>query len=137
MTAEMHLLFELSPLSFFIFAISEQSLLQYTQLVDRNARYLRRTPDFEEKTFFGQLGRILFLELTPAPKLHLAEPTTIILAVIREVKAKLRDGLYYYEEFGADEVVDLETIQCVVGRVQDRGKWAIIDRSDSMANNAD
>jgi hypothetical protein len=133
----MRLSFELSPLSFHIFAISEQSLLQYTQFVDRNARYMRRTPDFEEQNFFGQLGRILLLELPPAPKLRLAEPTTIILAVIREVKAKLRDGIYYYEEFGVDEVVDLETIQCVVGRIQDRGKWAIIDRSDSMANNVD
>ena len=47
------------------------------------------------------------------------------------------DDIYYYEEFGADEVVDLETIQCVVGRIKDRGKWALIDRSDRVANNAD
>ena len=50
------------------------------------------------------------------------------------------DGIYYYEEFSVDEVVDLETIQCVVGRIKDRGKWALIDRrlrGDSMANNAD
>ena len=117
--------------------MSEYSLLQYTQLVDRNARRLRKTPDFEEQIFFGQLGRILVLELPMAPKLHLTEPTTVIVAVIREVKAKLIDGIYYYEEFGVDEVVDLETIQCVVGRIKDRGKWALIDRSDSMANNAD
>ena len=72
-----------------------------------------------------------------APKLNLAEPTTIIVAVIREVKAKLTDGIYYYKEFGVDEVVDLETIQCVVRRIEDRGKWALIDWSDSVANNAD
>jgi hypothetical protein len=133
----MHLLFELSTLSPFIFAMSEHSLLQYTQFVDRNVRHMRKTPDFEEQNFFGQLGRILVLELPSAPKLHLAEPTTVIVAVIREVKAKLMDGIYYYKEFGADEVVDLETIQCVVGRIKDRGKWALIDRSDSVANNAD
>ena len=47
------------------------------------------------------------------------------------------DGIYYYEEFGVDEVVDLEKVQCVVGRIKDRGKWALIDQSNSMANNAD
>lgn len=119
----------------FIFHLFKQSLLQYTQLVDRHARHMRRTPDFEEQDFFGQLGRILILELPSARKLHLAEPTTIIVAVIREVKAKLKDGIYYYKEFGADEVVDLETIQCVVGRIQDRGQWALIDRSNSVAIN--
>jgi hypothetical protein len=117
--------------------MSEHSLLQYTQFVDRNARHLKKAPDFEERNFFGQLGRILVLELPMAQKLHLTEPTTVIVAVIREVKAKLIDGIYYYEEFGADEVVDLETIQCVVGRIKDRGKWALIDRSDRVANNAD
>ena len=69
------------------------SLLQYTQFVDQNIRHRRKTPDFEEQIFFGQLGRILILELPSAPKLHLAEPTTIIVAVILEVKAKLMDGI--------------------------------------------
>jgi hypothetical protein len=98
---------------------------------------MNRTPEFEEQNFFGQLGRIIVLNLPSTQKFHLAKPTTIIVAVIRAVKAKLTDGIYYYKEFGVDEVVDLETIQCVVGRIQDRGRWALIDRSDSMANNAD
>ena len=98
---------------------------------------MRKTPDFEEQNFFGQLGCILILELPSAQKLHLAKPTMVIVAVIWEVKAKLKDGIYYYKEFGLDEVVDLETIQCVVGRIQDRGEWALIDQSDSVAINAD
>ena len=47
------------------------------------------------------------------------------------------NGIYYYEELSVDEVVDLEKVQCVVGRIKDRGKWALIDWSNSMANNAD
>ena len=117
--------------------MSEHYLLQYTQFVDRNAHHLKKAPDFEEQNFFGQLSHILVLELPTAQKLHLTEPTTVIVAVIREVKAKLMDGIYYYKEFGADEVVDLETVQCVVGRIKDRGKWALIDWSNSVANNAD
>ena len=132
----MHPLFKLRSCSPFLFAKSD-ILLQYTQFVDRNIRHRRKTPDFKENFFFGQLGRILVLDLPSASKLHLAEPTTIIVAVIREVKAKLMNGIYYYKEFGVDEVVDLETIQCVVGRIKDRGQWALIDRSDSVANNAD
>lgn len=84
------------------------------------------------QNFFGQLNRIFLVELPSAQQLNLDRPTTVILALIREVKATLRNGIYYYKNFGADEVVDLSTLQCVVGRVQDRDEWAIIDRSDNV-----
>jgi hypothetical protein len=84
------------------------------------------------QNFFGQLNRILLLELPSAQRLDLDEPTTVIVAVIREAKATLRNGIYYYENTGAEEVVDLSTLQCVVGRVRDRDEWAIIDRSDNV-----
>lgn len=113
------------------------TLLQYTLYVDRHARHKRISSDFEEKTFFGQLHRILVLELPATPRLDLAEPTTVILALIQEVKAMLRDGIYTYKEFVAEEVVDLKTVQCVVGRVKDRGVWSIVDRSDNVVAQVD
>ena len=61
----------------------------------------------------------------------------VILALIQEVKATLRNGIYYYKRFGADEVMDLSTLQCVVRRVQDRDEWAIIDRSDNVDTQMD
>ena len=109
-----------------------KSLLQYTQLVDQHARRRRKTPEFESQNFFGQLKRILVLELPSAQQLNLDEPTTVILALIQEVKATLRNGIYYYKDFGVEEVVDLSNVQCVVGRIWDRNEWAIIDRSDNM-----
>ena len=54
---------------------------------DENSKWAESA---EEGFFFGQLSRVLLLELPLAPKLDLAEPTTLILAVIWEVKAKLR-----------------------------------------------
>lgn len=54
------------------------------------------------------------------------------MALIREVKTTLKNGIYYYKDFGVEEVVDLSALQCVVGRVQERGEWAIIDRSDNV-----
>ena len=56
----------------------------------------------------------------------------VIVALIWEVKATLRNGIYYYKDFGVDEVVDLSTLQCVVGRIQDIDEWAIVNQSDSV-----
>ena len=84
------------------------------------------------QNFFGQLNCILLFELPSAQQLDLDRPTMVILALIWEVKATLRNGIYYYKIFGIDEVVNLETLQCVVRRIQDRDEWAIIDQSDNV-----
>ena len=84
------------------------------------------------QNFFGQLNCILLLDLPSAQQLDLDRPTMVILALIWEVKATLRNGIYYYKIFGIDEVVNLETLQCVVRRIQDRDEWAIIDQSDNV-----
>ena len=118
MTAMMHPLFELS-LAFFIRTLTECCFIQYTQLVDQYTRQKRRIPEFKLQNFFGQLQHILVLELPSTPQLKLAMPTTIILAWIKNVKATLTDNIYYYKGSGVDEVVDLTTVQCVVGRVWD------------------
>jgi hypothetical protein len=132
----MHLLFELS-LAFSYMQLPEPYFIQYTQLVDRYAHQKGRTPEFELQIFFGQLQRILVLELPSTARLNLATPTTIILALIKNVKATLTDNIYRYKEFGTNEVVDLTTVQCVVGRIWDRDEWCIVDRSDNMAIQVD
>jgi hypothetical protein len=35
---------------------------------------------------------------------------------------------------GALDPVDIKSIQCVVGRVEDRGKWGLVDRSGPLAH---
>ena len=132
-TARMHPLFEW-VLPCFCICSFWAPLLQYTQLVDWHAHNHRKTPEFELQNFFGQLCCILLLELLSAPWLKLDKPTTVILALIWEVKATLRESIYYYKKFGIEEVVDMKTVQCVVGRVKDRGEWAIIDQSDSTVD---
>ena len=119
-------------LAFFYMCYFWASLPQYTQLVDQHAHHPRKTPDFELQNFFGQLNRILLLELPSARRLDLDRPTMVILVLILEVKATFRNGIYYYKNFGVDEVVNLETLQCVVRRIQDRDEWAIIDWSDNV-----
>jgi hypothetical protein len=62
-------------------------------------------------------------------------PNQWIYAVMRSVKIDEVDtyGINYYQEMGPLEVVDINTIQCVVGRIQDRKRWAIVDRSGFLA----
>ena len=72
-----------------------------------------------------------------AHQLNLEKPKMTILAVIQSVKATLRNDIYYYKELRVEEVVDLSMVQCVVGRIWDRGKWAIVDCSDNMTIQVD
>lgn len=104
-------------------------------LVDRNARNRRMTPEFHPESFFGQLQRIFVVRLPATPDLDLVEPTTLILALIRQCDIVAHNSLdmHYYKKLTYTEVVDMGSVQCVVGRIYDRGCWVILDRSGSMA----
>jgi hypothetical protein len=120
--------------------------LQYQLLVDIYAHAKRKEPQFELRKFFGQLLRVFVVDI-PAELQGVEgaeeldeedanlQPTQWIYAVIRSVKISETDGfdIDYYEEMGEIEIVDLEMVQCVVGRIRDRNRWAIIDRSRSSA----
>jgi len=90
---------------------------------------------FDRQNFYGQLLRIFVLTLPTNDILRTNKETTLCLAAIRSVKPDSQNmlGMQYYKQDGPIEVVDLNCIQCVVGRIQDRGKWAIIDRSGAFA----
>lgn len=49
------------------------------------------------------------------------------------MRRHILDINYYRQASGQIQVIDLACVQCVVGRVLSRGRWAIIDRSGSMA----
>jgi hypothetical protein len=67
-------------------------------------------------------------------------PEDICLAIIRQVKLEtpnthVSPEIPAYLRDGQLEVVDLKSVQCVVGRVKDhRGLWALIDRSGPLAH---
>lgn len=68
-----------------------------------------------------------------AEDLSLAEPDTVILASILKCNILERPtnplGMKYYQMMGETDVVDIGTIQCLVGHIFDHGYWTIIDRS--------
>jgi hypothetical protein len=59
---------------------------------------------------------------------------TLLLALIREAPFKVEEShqyrvVSYQGELGSGEVVDAQTIQCVVGRALDGIRYWIVDRS--------
>lgn len=62
----------------------------------------------------------------------------IVFAAVRAcdlIETPRANGLdiHYYDKEGQLDIVDLTTIQCVVGRVRDRNRWTLIDRSGQLA----
>jgi hypothetical protein len=109
-------------------------------LVDVFERQKRRKPKFELQTFYGQLQHVFVINFSPLDlDLNLDDDSmTVILAAIRTCEldggvTPLSLDIHYYSRTGALHFVDVTNIQCLVGRVKDGNKWAIIDRSGSLA----
>ncbi|KAJ6561862.1 hypothetical protein B0H19DRAFT_943186, partial [Mycena capillaripes] len=115
--------------------------VRYQMLVDKNEKYKNKSVELELQSFFGQLTHIYRIHLPdPSPELQTKKPTTYILAAIRSCVLKPDDreladlDIHYYTNQGALDVVDITTVQALVGRVKDSAKsWAIIDRSGDLA----
>ena len=86
-------------------------------------------------TFFGELQRIVKIDVKASPDLNLKEPQTLFYAIVKQCNVeRTRDGFWEYQKLGGLEAIDLGLVQCVIGRIFDRGKWVIIDRSGERAH---
>jgi hypothetical protein len=99
--------------------------------VDKYIRQRHREPEFEKKTYFGQLQNIFTVQLPVIIPLKLTEPSIVFLAAIKPcvVEAFNSLGMQYYSKLGQLVVVDVACLRCVVGRVKVGRLWAIIDRT--------
>jgi len=89
----------------------------------------------EVRTYFGELQQIFSIKVPQSSQLHLDEPETLFLAAVKECDVCFsEDGFWEFSTARKLVVVDLGTIQCVVGRIYDQGKWIIIDRSGDLAH---
>ena len=116
-----------------LFLISPTSL-KYECLVDRNAAN-KEPEDLIPQTFFGELQRVVQLNLPQSLEIHQPRDETVLLAHVRTCDAiENEDGLWEYSTMkSVPHFVDLNAIACVVGRVYDRGRWTFIDRSGPTA----
>ena len=86
------------------------------------------------KTYFGELQRIVKIDVPATSQLNLKEPQALFFAIVKQCKATWKQGFWEYTTLGGLEAVDVGLVQCVVGRIFDRGKWIIIDRSGDRAH---
>lgn len=99
--------------------------------MDKYANQRRRAPEFELQNFYGQILRFLVVDIPDSTQAdHGIEAESLAYAVIRQVKLldEVAGGIKYYKDLGSIVFVDLNQVKCVIGRIMDRGKWAIIDR---------
>ena len=86
-------------------------------------------------TFFGELQQIVKIDLPATPQLNLREQKSVFYAIVIQCNAeRSRDGFWEYKKLGGVEAIDLGLVQCIVGRVFDRGKWVIVNRSGERAH---
>jgi hypothetical protein len=114
---------------------------QYDLIEDLNERYRNRPPLYaqEPTAFFGQLLHILVVRLPPACELDrrdtaLQSETTYILAAVHRCVVSARNSMDMpvYDKMGRIEVVDITSVQCLIGRVPVGTNWAIIDRTGEI-----
>jgi hypothetical protein len=111
------------------------SSIQYETLVDTNSRVRRRAPNFELKTFFGQLEHIFLVRISTAMALGLTEGAEVLLAAVRNCNILSSNDLdmHYYQDFGCLDVVDVTCLQCLVARAPVEKTWVIFDRSGTLS----
>ncbi|KAF8904553.1 hypothetical protein CPB85DRAFT_1376903 [Mucidula mucida] len=124
----------------------DATFVRYEVYVDRNARDINAAEVLDGTTLYGQLERLITIQLPDAAfaggARALAKPSdrVIIFAAIRQcvVGPETIHGLdfHFYEKLGGLDIVDITSVQALVGRVKEMAPkkgYALIDRSGSLA----
>jgi len=89
--------------------------------------------------FFGQLRYIVVIAIPKSNILKTKEPQNVCLAVIQQVHSILSNThglppIPFYSQYRPLDPADIKSIQCVVGHIEDRGRWGLVDRSGPLAH---
>lgn len=88
------------------------------------------------QVFYGQLHCIIDVILPVSRALALTEPKRHLLALVEPSSTRGKDAtreVTTYEATTAPVIVDLRTIENVIGRVKRGNEWGIIDRGGDFA----
>ncbi|KAF8666953.1 Transposase family tnp2 [Rhizoctonia solani] len=115
----------------------DASFVRYELMVDQEAHRPAADERYERESQFGQLEFVFALRIGPEnPPINpsKSKTRTLLLAHILEAPVRMDDShdytvLWYEGKLGSGEVVDVRTIQCVVGRIQEDRRWWIVDRA--------
>ena len=86
--------------------------------------------------FYGRLERILQYDVPDTKFWGIFRGETRLFAVITPCITNGRDATKHvtvYTDTTTQIVTDLQAVQCVVGRVQTRNRWGIVDRSGDFS----
>jgi len=89
--------------------------------------------------FYRQLQYIVVISIPESNELQTKKPESLCLAVIWSVDTDFPNAhgmlpIPFYLQTGALDLVDIKCIQCVVGRIEDWGRWGLVDRSGPLAH---
>ncbi|KAJ7181159.1 hypothetical protein C8R46DRAFT_885782, partial [Mycena filopes] len=119
----------------------DATFVKYTLFVDKNARHRNMAVELEPQVFFGQVRKLITLPV-PAhfPARRVTSPRTIILAAVSQANLTRRNkvGMAYFDCKSRDlgpvtEVIDVDTIDCLAGRIQAGKRWACLVRPEVAA----
>ncbi|QRW11694.1 Transposase family Tnp2 protein [Ceratobasidium sp. AG-Ba] len=109
----------------------DNSFVKYDLLPDRNARWQRLPDDPYRRCYYGQCVGVYFVKFTEDD----GTVKAYLLAAVRECNTNGSDAVnpatpvVTYTELGPINLVHIDTIISVVGRIQLGQTWAIVDRS--------
>jgi hypothetical protein len=111
--------------------------LQFVLEVDCNARNRSAPVELVEQEFYGRVVQFYALPLasTCPYRIGTSAPETILLAAIETVNWEPETPsfpvrFYRGDRFNTTQIVDVSRIRSLVGRIKDRGLWALIERGD-------
>ncbi|CAE7160816.1 unnamed protein product [Rhizoctonia solani] len=108
----------------------DSTFVRYALLVDRHSHHRNVSPEFDPVSQYGRIEHIFALPLKrrPTPD-NPSNKKILLLALISEAPVLVEDTYEYkvvsYPKGGlqSGEIVDVKTIQCLVGRVLDWGRY--------------
>ena len=108
--------------------------------MDKYARQARLQPKFELQTFYGRLEHIFVIRFKERyPDRRQGDDCPLFLVAIRTCTLDDPDpqlqalDIHFYSLEGPLHIIDITSLQCLVGQIRDRNRWAIIDCSGSLA----
>jgi hypothetical protein len=101
--------------------------MQYDQCEDRFFNIRNVPSQFERRTYYGRLLRLLAIDFAFDQG---SAPETYLLALIRQADTSTDGyGISSYNRLGAIYAVDAKVIRNVVGRILVGRTWYIVDRA--------
>ncbi|KAF9037166.1 hypothetical protein BJ165DRAFT_1312239, partial [Panaeolus papilionaceus] len=95
----------------------DASFIRYDVEIDLDARHVHQPEKMAMRTYFGQLKLIVVINLPATPRVNLTKPLTVVLAIILQTPTDRVGEMFTYRNSTVEEVIDLERVQCVVGRI--------------------